>query len=225
MATQAELNFINEVKVGAQAGQQKYGVLASLTIAQAIEESGWGQRTIANNLFGIKANGYKPCISVSTKEFERGEYVNTVAEFRAYPNFAASVEDHGSFLAANSRYKNILNVSDSHTVTTRIQADGYSTSPTYSVDLDSLIKEYNLTQYDIPQFPGAQYFGAGKSNVYIQELSNALVLHDKLSRIFASKTWSTHIQSAVTAFQKAQGWSGINANGLPGAETWRLLGL
>jgi hypothetical protein len=223
MSTQTD--FINEVKIGAQATQQKYCILASLTIAQAILESGWGEYAIANNIFGIKANGYKPCVSVPTKEFINGEYVNTVAEFRAYPNFAASVEDHGSFLAANSRYKNILNVTDSHTVTTRIQADGYSTSPTYSADLDSLIKEYNLTQYDIPQFPGAQYFGTGKSNSYILQLSNALIAHGKLGRLSASTKWSTGIQNACIAFQKAQGWSGINANGVPGAETWRLLGL
>jgi flagellum-specific peptidoglycan hydrolase FlgJ len=42
MSTQTD--FINLVKTGAQAGQKQYGVLASLTIAQAILESGWGQR-------------------------------------------------------------------------------------------------------------------------------------------------------------------------------------
>jgi len=50
--------FINSIKEGALKGNVDYGILASLTIAQAILESGWGSSKLsqnANNLFGIKA--------------------------------------------------------------------------------------------------------------------------------------------------------------------------
>ena len=48
---------MNQVAPGAIAAQRTYGVPAAVTIAQAIEESGWGQSTLAaqdHNLFGIK---------------------------------------------------------------------------------------------------------------------------------------------------------------------------
>lgn len=48
--------FIRKIKDGAQAAQQKYGILASVTIAQAILGSDWGQHTIANNLWGVAAS-------------------------------------------------------------------------------------------------------------------------------------------------------------------------
>jgi flagellum-specific peptidoglycan hydrolase FlgJ len=51
--------FINGIKTGAIAGMTKYGILASLTIAQAILESSWGDSAPGNNLFGIKwTSGY-----------------------------------------------------------------------------------------------------------------------------------------------------------------------
>jgi flagellum-specific peptidoglycan hydrolase FlgJ len=42
MSTQTD--FINLIKSGAQEFQKKYGILASLTISQAADESGWGER-------------------------------------------------------------------------------------------------------------------------------------------------------------------------------------
>ena len=45
---------------GAIASQQRYGIPAAVTIAQAIDESGWGQSALAtadHNLFGIKGTG------------------------------------------------------------------------------------------------------------------------------------------------------------------------
>ncbi len=58
--------FISAVAPGAIAAQRKYGVPAAVTIAQAIEESGWGQSSLAakdNNLFGIKGTGRPAAMS------------------------------------------------------------------------------------------------------------------------------------------------------------------
>jgi flagellum-specific peptidoglycan hydrolase FlgJ len=144
-----QTDFINLVKTGAQAAQKKYGIVASVTIAQAADESGWGQHVIANNLFGIKANGYTgPCVTVSTKEFINGQYVNTVAAFRSYPSYAASIDDHGNFIATSPRYANILHCTDYTKVCQLLQQDGYATEPSYSNQLIGLIKQYNLSQYD-----------------------------------------------------------------------------
>ena len=53
----AEQAFINKIAPGALAAQRQYGIPAAVTIAQAIDESGWGRSQLAaqdNNLFGIK---------------------------------------------------------------------------------------------------------------------------------------------------------------------------
>ena len=60
--TQEQKAFIERVGALAAADMKKSGVLASLTIAQAILESGWGKSGLtvkANALFGIKGQAGK----------------------------------------------------------------------------------------------------------------------------------------------------------------------
>ena len=57
--TDKQKKFIEQISKGAISGWRKYKVLPSITIAQAIIESGWGTSGLtvnAKNLFGIKAN-------------------------------------------------------------------------------------------------------------------------------------------------------------------------
>lgn len=150
----AQTDFIASIVPGAQQTQAKYRILASLVIAQAILESGWGKYAIANNLFGIKANGTSgPTISVPTKEFVNGQYVSVTATFRAYQTPSDSIADHGQFLATNSRYHNIIGVTDAKTACQLIQQDGYATDPQYSAKLLELIIENSLTKYDAAPAP------------------------------------------------------------------------
>ena len=105
-------NFIKTVGALASADMKKSGVLASLTIAQAITETGWGVSglaTVGKALFGIKATkSWKGKVYCKdTKECYDG--VNLVevknAVFRAYDSWEESVTDHSAFLKANKRYK------------------------------------------------------------------------------------------------------------------------
>ena len=148
------LQFIEAVAPLAQQGWKKYKILPSVTIAQAILESGWGKSGLtqkANALFGIKATpSWKGKVySCKTQECYDGVTYTTITDtFRAYDSWAESVEDHGAFLAGLSRYSNLIGVTDPKTVCDRLQADGYATAPTYSSSLQKLIKTHNLTQYD-----------------------------------------------------------------------------
>ncbi|WP_436774941.1 peptidoglycan-binding protein [Yinghuangia sp. YIM S09857] len=74
-------------------------------------------------------------------------------------------------------------------------------------------------------FPGAQYFGPGKSNAYITQLGKALVAkgYGSYYREGPGPTWGTADQRATAAFQRAQGWTGADADGIPGKDTWALL--
>nr|WP_082614845.1 glucosaminidase domain-containing protein [Paenibacillus sp. Soil787] len=50
-------SFIDQLASAARADMREFGILASVTIAQAILESGWGRSAHGNNLFGIKGSG------------------------------------------------------------------------------------------------------------------------------------------------------------------------
>jgi flagellum-specific peptidoglycan hydrolase FlgJ len=143
-------SFLEKIKAGAISGQKKYGVLASLTMAQAVLETGWGKASVGNNVFGIKADaGWTgSTVSAPTQEFYSGKYVTITAKFRGYASVDASVEDHAKFLAENSRYKNILGCTDYKRACENIQADGYATDPQYAAKLISIIEANDLTQFD-----------------------------------------------------------------------------
>ena len=113
----SHLDFINSLIDGSIESYNKYGVLPSLTMAQAILESGWGESGLSakyNNLFGIKAgsswNG-KTVNMATGEQRASGEYYNINADFRAYDSVADSIEDHAKLLT-NDRYKNVIAAKD-----------------------------------------------------------------------------------------------------------------
>jgi hypothetical protein len=99
--------FISQVAPGAIAAQHRYGVPAAVTIAQAIDESAWGQSSLAtkdHNLFGIKGTGPAGSDTLPTQEYGNGQSVTSTASFRIYHNIAESINDHGSLLATSGYY-------------------------------------------------------------------------------------------------------------------------
>ncbi|WP_327367593.1 peptidoglycan-binding protein [Streptomyces sp. NBC_01217] len=74
-------------------------------------------------------------------------------------------------------------------------------------------------------FPGAAKFGPGVGNEYVTQLGKMLV--DRGGKRFygvgPGPDWSDADRRATQAFQKAQGWKGKEADGIPGPDTWRLL--
>ncbi|MDO4902893.1 MAG: glucosaminidase domain-containing protein [Limosilactobacillus sp.] len=141
-------NFIQSIASGAIDTWKQYGVLPSVTVAQAIIESAWGTAAPANNLFGIKGSYNGQSVRLLTSEWVNGRYIQIYDYFRSYPSFYESVQDHGRFLVENSRYSNLLWDTNYVSVTNKLQQDGYATSPTYASSLQNIIRSYNLTQLD-----------------------------------------------------------------------------
>lgn len=142
--------FIPLVAPGAQSSHAVLGILASVTIAQAAVESGWGAHAPGNNLFGIKAIGGwdgPTTGSIATQEDNGGAHVEQ-AEFRAYPDWSASIADHSQFLLENERYTAAIQCTDAQSMCDALQAAGYSTNPGYSALLMGIINFHKLTQYD-----------------------------------------------------------------------------
>ena len=153
--TTSQQAFINQVAPGAVAAQHTYGVPAAVTIAQAIDESAWGQSTLAtrdNNLFGIKGTGPGGSDSLPTQEFQNGEWVTTTAPFRIYDNIAESIDDHGKLLATSGPYTAAMAASNAPNSFAQALTGVYATDPNYGANLISLMRRYNLYRFD----PAAQ---------------------------------------------------------------------
>lgn len=159
--------FIESVAPGAIEGWKEYGVLPSVTVAQAILESGWGGSglsTQAHNLFGIKGSYNGHSITMQTREVYGGRSVYINDNFRAYPNNSESVKDHGNFLYSNSRYHNLLGDKNYVSVANKLRADGYATDPNYANALINLVRTYGLNRLDTIAFSGAQPVITNKDN-------------------------------------------------------------
>lgn len=160
--------FISLMGPIARENYKKTGVLASVTLAQAILESGWGRSYLCqkgNNLFGMKAvisgNNWKGTtwdgktkIRIRTGEEYGGRKVKITANFRAYKNIYQSVQDHSAYLlyAKNGtkyRYAGLAATKDYAKQVRIIKKGGYATSSSYINSLLRLIRTYKLTKYDV----------------------------------------------------------------------------
>ncbi|MCC4423750.1 glucosaminidase domain-containing protein [Limosilactobacillus reuteri] len=144
-------NFLLSIHDAALDGWRQFGVLPSVTAAQAILESAWGQSALAtqgHNLFGIKGSYNGQSITMRTAEYGNGGYYYINDAFRKYPSNYESIVDHGRFLATNSRYNNLLWKKDYTVVTQYLHADGYATDPKYASSLNNVIRTYNLDAWD-----------------------------------------------------------------------------
>ena len=145
----SQLEFVKSIINGAISAYKKYGVLPSLTIAQAILETGWGKHRIGNNIFGIKAGSSwtGKTKTVGTKEWENGHYKSIKAKFRDYDSIEESIEDHAKLLTGK-RYQKVINSKDYKEACRTVRECGYATSPTYTKSLTDLVEQYGLNQYD-----------------------------------------------------------------------------
>lgn len=147
----------------AQASEAKTGINAYATLAQAAEESGWGEHAPGNMLFGIKdtdgLNGNEQLITTTEyskrsdlkfEHFLHKEPVTIHGEkffkytiqsyFRKYSTPEESFTDHGNFFLQNPRYAEALKVRDNpDAFIDAIAAAGYATGPRYAADLKSIV--------------------------------------------------------------------------------------
>lgn len=150
-----ENDFINKVKDGAIEGWKKHKILPSVSIGQAILESNWGRSKLAkeaNNLFGIKGDYKGESMTVKTKEWDGSKMIDVDAEFRKYPSWNESIEDHGTFFTSTdwrkNNYKNVIGETNYKDMAKALSDSGYATDPVYATKLINIVEEYDLTKYD-----------------------------------------------------------------------------
>jgi peptidoglycan hydrolase-like protein with peptidoglycan-binding domain len=175
--------FINSIKEGALKGFREYRILPSLTIAQAILESGWGSSQLAvtaKNLFGIKAfsNWRGDKISLPTKEWYNGQEQIVNADFRAYGSFNESIVDHNKLLS-NARYKPVRECSVYRDACRKIYECSYATDPGYPEKLIKIIEENRLYEFDNSNALSEVATGIDTNKVLkFQQLCNKLNIKD-----------------------------------------------
>jgi flagellum-specific peptidoglycan hydrolase FlgJ len=150
-ATKTQQAFISAVAPGAIAAQQRYGVPASVTIAQAIDESAWGTSKLAtadHNLFGIKGTGPAGAADYQTQEFIDGRWETITAAFRAYHNIAESISDHAELLATSGYYTRAMADRSVPDAFANDLTGIYATDPDYGSNLIATMKLYDLYRYD-----------------------------------------------------------------------------
>ncbi|MGM8140023.1 LysM peptidoglycan-binding domain-containing protein [Enterococcus italicus] len=159
-STTSQTAFINTIAAYAAPIAQANDLYASVMIAQAIVESGWGQSALAQapnyNLFGIKGSYNGQTVYMNTQEFLNGQYVTKNEPFRQYPSYTESFQDNANVLKTTSfggsYYYTGAWKSNTTTYTdaTAWLTGRYATAPNYATVLNRVIAQYNLTQYDSP---------------------------------------------------------------------------
>jgi len=139
--------YVSKYKDIAVKHQKKYGIPASITLAQGLLESGAGQSALAkksNNHFGIKCHSDWKGQRAYHDDDLRGEC------FRKYKKVENSFEDHAKFLVERQRYKPLFDLkpNDYKGWARGLQKCGYATNPNYANLLIRIIEEYDLYKYD-----------------------------------------------------------------------------
>jgi len=142
------VDYINQYSDLAVKHREKYKIPASITLSQALIESGAGLSELAqtsNNHFGIK------CHSDWTGEkvYKYDDGPNNC--FRKYKNVEDSYEDHSKFLLQHSRYSELFtyDIRDYTSWAKGLQTFGYATDKGYANKLIGIIEDYRLYEYDI----------------------------------------------------------------------------
>ena len=150
--------FIDIVAPVAKEVAKANNLYASVMIAQASLESGFGKSTLSSepnyNMFGIKGEYQGESVGMYTNEYENGKWIRIVQDFKKYPNFQASFEDNAKLLRNGLTWnKNfysgtwIENTKSFQDATLWLQGR-YATDPAYANKLNNIIQSLNLTQFD-----------------------------------------------------------------------------
>lgn len=146
-------DFIAELAPAAQKSARGSGIPASVILAQAALESGWGTSKLyrqGRNIFGMKASPYwhGNTLTIPTMEFIQGRQVTVDAVWRAYASFEESIADHAALLMSARRYQPCFAQKEAAGFARELQECGYSTNPRYAELLLQIIRTHNLTTYD-----------------------------------------------------------------------------
>ena len=171
MKSKSEKDYIEQIIPYAQEAQKTFGYLASVLIAQACQENGYGLDNDclvlmeANNILGMKRELLNDTWSSDywdgsyivkpTPEWYNGKLTYINDAFRKYQSIRDCIMDYCQFMRDAKRdngsykYRDVLGITDPAELIKQIRTRGYCTDPTYDYSIMKIIRKHNLTQYDI----------------------------------------------------------------------------
>lgn len=228
-----DISFLAKIKPYVLEDMQNYGILASLTAAQAFIESNKGNSgltTSANNLFGIKGTYQGQSVKMWTTEYYNGVAQKVQADFRKYPSWLESIADHSAMFNRLNRYKNLRGETDYKKACHNVAIDGYATSPTYESTLRNCIEKYKLYEWDY-EVTGKQYTPSKVVDLPVLKVGSRgdhVLAWQKFLNLNGYQcgkedgVFSINTQIAVKQWQASHG---LVADGIIGPKTWASINL
>lgn len=224
--------FLEKLKPYVINDMRSSGILASLTASQAFIESNKGNSGLAkyNNLFGIKGTYNGQSVKMWTTEYYNGVAHRVLADFRAYPSWQESVNDHSALFNRLKRYENLRNLTDYTLACKYVREDGYATSPSYTQTLLSCINKYKLYLWDaevLGESPGETHvknlpvLKKGSRGEYVLAWQKMLNLNGYFCGL-EDGIYGINTENAVKQWQAAHS---LEPNGIIGRLTWASIGL
>ncbi|MBS9337971.1 endolytic transglycosylase MltG [Fructobacillus parabroussonetiae] len=152
------LAFIKKIASYAQDLKSQYGILPSISIAQAIHESNWDDSDLSskyNNFYGVKTDDTTAGKSVvlQTQEVENGQTVTKNARFAVYDSYKDSMKAHAKTLVQgntwnSNQFKDVLAATNYKDAAQALYDDSYATDPNYPAAIIRIIENWNLAKYD-----------------------------------------------------------------------------
>ena len=151
--------FINFIGAYAAEVAPKNDLYASVMVAQAALESGFGSSKLSSspnhNLFGIKGSYQGQTVTMYTSEYsDKGGWIYIPQNFKKYPSHAESLQDNANLLKNGTNWNNgfysgawVSNTNSFSDATAWLQGR-YATDPSYASKLNRLISDYDLTRFD-----------------------------------------------------------------------------
>lgn len=173
MKSKSEKDYIEQIVPFAQEAQRAFGYLASVLIAQACQENGYGldndcmELMEANNILGMKRELLNDTwtsdywdgsyIVKPTPEWRDGKLTYINDAFRKYKSIRDCIMDYCQFMRDSKRddgsykYRDVLGIWDPGELIKQVRERGYCTDPTYDYSIVKIIAKHNLTKYDIQE--------------------------------------------------------------------------
>lgn len=144
-------HFLASLSPAVLTAARAHRVPPSVTLAQAILESGWGRSGLTrdyHNLFGVKAGRSSQRVRMASHEHSRGRLRPSRQTFRRYSSKAQSIWDHAELLGSDRRYAHARGKWTDWRAFLEAIAPRYASSPTYVAAVSQIVELYELDRWD-----------------------------------------------------------------------------
>jgi hypothetical protein len=143
--------FLADIVPAVLPAARDWHVPPSITLAQAILESGWGRSKLSarhHNLFGVKAGASDKRVRMASREHKWGRLRASRETFRTYQDKGESIAHHARLLGEDRRYAHARPLWTDGPAFLAAIAPRYASSPRYVAKVTQIVELYELDRWD-----------------------------------------------------------------------------